>query len=95
MVVFPERKSIYRDWKRFSEKSKKMLDKGRKRCYISQAPVRAAASTGLRKEKSLKKQKILLDNGNRLCYYNRADAEEAEAGCTLKIEQCKKTAYAK
>ena len=46
-------------------------------------------------KKVLGKTKKVLDKRNSKCYYNQADADEAGARCTLKIEQCKKKAYAK
>ena len=41
-------------------------------------------------KKSSKKDKKVLDKAKLLCYINQADADEADARCTLKIEQCKK-----
>ena len=59
----------------------------------------SARDKGAEVKKELEKvsgeTKKVLDKAKRLCYYNQADADKADARCTLKIEQCKKKAYAK
>ena len=77
-------------FKKGAKKGKKSVDKRKFRCYISRAPVREANEFKSQNKKVLGKTKKVLDKRNSKCYYIQADADEADARCTLKIEQCKK-----
>ena len=74
---------------------KKSVDKERNGEYITQADLREVRAWAKVEEKNLRFSKKVLDKVRRLRYNKQAVTREGSGGCTLKIEQCKKKAYAK
>ena len=74
---------------------KKSVDKARKGEYITQADSRGQRAWAKVEEKNLRFSKKVLDKARWLRYNKQAVTREGSGGCTLKIEQCKKKAYAK
>ena len=91
----PGGKAQYVDENKFDKKvlkkAKKLVDKPGFRWYISQAPEGAAPQIQCGAKNFSRNRKIFLDNLNAIWYISQADTREGDgAGCTLKIEQCKK-----
>ena len=77
------------------KKMKKSVDKERNGEYITQADSRGSGTRAKVEEKNLRFSKKVLDKVRRLRYNKQAVTRKGNSGCTLKIEQCKKKAYAK